>query len=76
MSVGVLLKWLNIGSRTQHHTIVQGLFFSHAKDLSEILPGSTPTEATNAGAVGQNRQLSTNSCLYIENGPRQTYSFY
>ena len=53
-----------------------GSIFSHAKDLSEILPGSTPTEATNAGAVGQNRQLSTNSWLYIENGPRQTYSFY
>jgi len=23
--VGVLLKWLNVGSHKQHHTIVQGL---------------------------------------------------
>jgi len=25
--VGVLLKWLDIGSRKQHHTIAQGLVF-------------------------------------------------
>jgi len=34
--VGVLLKQLHIGSRKQCHTIAQGLYFSDAKDLSEI----------------------------------------
>ena len=37
--VGVLLKRLNVGSRKQHRTIAQRLFFSDAKDLREILPG-------------------------------------
>ena len=49
--VGVLLKRLNVGSHKQHHTIVQGLYFSEAKDLREI----RPTGAPNAGGVGQNR---------------------
>jgi len=56
--VGVLLKRLNVGSHKQHHTIVQGLWFSEAKDLCEIRPGSPPTGAPNAGGVGQNRRLS------------------
>jgi len=30
--------------------------------------GVTPTGAPNAGEVGQNRRLSTNSRLYLENG--------
>ena len=30
--VGVLLKRLNVGSHKQRHTIVQGLWFSDAKD--------------------------------------------
>jgi len=68
--VGVLLKWLNIGSHKQHHTIAQGLYFSDAKDLREIRPGSPPTGAPNAGGVGQNRRLSTNNRLYLENGTR------
>ena len=38
--VGVLLERLNVGSHKQHHTIVQGLQFSEAKDLREIRPGS------------------------------------
>ena len=38
--VGVLLKRLNRGSHKQHHTIAQGLYFSGAKDLREIPPGS------------------------------------
>ena len=32
--------------------------------------GSHPTRAPNAGEVGQNRRLSTNSWLYLENGTR------
>ena len=38
--------------------------------------GVTPTGAPNAGGVGQNRQLSTNNRLYLENGKRETHSFY
>jgi len=68
--VSVLLKRLNVGSHKEHHTIVQGLQFSDAKDLREIRPGSSPTEAPNAGVVGQNRRLSTNNRLYLENGTR------
>ena len=49
--VGVLLKRLNVGSHKQHHTIAQGLWFSDAKDLREIRPGSPPTRAPNAGGV-------------------------
>jgi len=40
--VGVLLKRLKLGSHRQHHTIAQGFFFSGAKDLREIPPGSPP----------------------------------
>jgi len=68
--VGVLLKRLNVGSHKQHHTIVQGLSFSEAKDLREIIPGSPPTGAPDAGGVGQNRRLFTNIRLYLENGTR------
>jgi len=68
--VGVLLKLLNVGSHKQHHTIAQGLLFSEAKDLREIQPESPPTKAPNAGGVGQNRRLSTNSRLCLENGTR------
>ena len=32
--------------------------------------GVTPTRAPNAGGVGQNRRLLTNSRLYLENGTR------
>ena len=68
--VGVLLKRLNGGSQKQHHTIPQRLYFSDTKDLREIRPGSPPTRAPNAGGVGQNRRLSTNSWLYLEDGTR------
>ena len=44
--------------------------FTEAKDLREIRPGSPPTGAPNAGGVGQNRRLSTNNQLYLENGKR------
>ena len=66
---GVLLKRLNVGSH-KHHTIAEGLYFSAAKDLREIIPVSPPTRAPNAGGVGQNRRLSTNNRLYLENGKR------
>jgi len=48
----------------QHHTIAHGFWFSVAKNLREIRPGSTPTW------VGQNRRLFTNNRLYLENGTR------
>ena len=51
-------------------TTTQGLYFSGAKDLREIRPGSPPTRAPNAGGVGQNRRLLTTSRLYLENGTR------
>ena len=57
-------------SHRQHRTIAQGLSFSDAKDLREIRPESPPTRAPNAGEVCQNRRLSTNSRLYLENGTR------
>ena len=41
-----------------------------AEDLREIRPGSPSTRAPNAGGVGQNRRLSTNNRLYLENGTR------
>jgi len=53
-----------------------GSLVSDAKDLCEIRPGSLPAGAPNAGGVGQNRRLSTNSWLYstrssaIAEGPR------
>ena len=72
--VGLRLKWLNVGSHKQHHTIAQGLQFSDAKDLREIRPGLPPTATPNAGGVGQNRRLSTNNRLYLENGKRQTHT--
>jgi len=59
--VGVLLKRLNVGSHKQHHTIAQGLYFSDAKDLREIRPGSSPTGAPNAGGwvkIGDFRQIT------------------
>ena len=68
--VGVLQKRLNVGSHKQHYTIAQGDLFSEAKDLREIRPGSSPAGAPNAGGVGQNRRLSTNSRLYLKNGAR------
>jgi len=67
---GVLLKRQNVGSQKQHRTIPPGLSFSGAKDLREIRPGSPPTGGPNAGGVGQNRRLSTNNRLFLENDKR------
>jgi len=63
-----------ITQTTGHDT--SGTLVSGAKDLREIRPGSPATGASNAGGVGQNRRLSTNSRLYLENGKRYTHSFY
>ena len=68
--VGVLLKRLNTELHKQKNAIDQGLRFSDAKDLRKIRPGSPPTRAPNAGGVGQNQRLSTNSWLNLENGTR------
>jgi len=70
LQIGGLLKRLNVGSDKQHHTIAQGFQFSDAKDLREIWPGSPLTGAPKAGGVGQNRRLSTNNRLHLENGTR------
>jgi len=72
--VGVLLKRLNVGSHKENHAIAQRVYFSDAKDLREIRPGSPPTWTPNAGGVGQNR--STNNRLYLENGKSKTHGFY
>jgi len=57
-----------ITQTTPHDT--PGILVSGAKDFREIRQGSPPTGAPNAGGVGQNRRLSTNSRLYLENGKR------
>ena len=67
---GVLLKRQNVGSHKQTTRYPRDSSFSGAKDLREIRPGSHPTGAPNAGGVGQNRRLSTNNRLYLENGKR------
>jgi len=38
--------------------------------------GITPYEGAECSWGGQNRRLSTNNRLYIENGKRQTHSFH
>jgi len=72
--VGVLLKRQNVGShKTAKRRITQTRPHDtpgDAKDLREIRRGSSPTEAPNAGGVGQNRRLSTDNRLYLENRKR------
>jgi len=38
--VSVVLKWLNVGSHKQCHTIAQGLWFSDTEDLGTAQTGS------------------------------------
>jgi len=68
--VGVLLKRLNLESYKEHRTIAQGSSFLMPKIFREIRPRSPPTWAPNVGVVGQNRRLSINNRLYLENGKR------
>ena len=49
--VGALLKWLNMESPKQCHTIGQGLQFSVAEDLGTTQTRSPPTEAPNTVGV-------------------------
>ena len=63
-----------IAQTTPHDS--PGILAFEAKDLREIRPGSPLTGAPNAGRVGQNRRLSTNNRLYLENGTRQMHGFY
>ena len=65
--VGVLLKRLNVKTtpRDSLGTIVFGCQRSPRNST-----GITPCGAPNTGGVGQNRRLSTNSWLYLENGTR------
>jgi len=50
--VGVLWRWLNLGSRRQRHTIAQR--FSDAKNLCEIPTGHPQWGVPNRGGVGSN----------------------
>jgi len=68
--VGVLLRWLNLGSRKQRHTIAQGLLFTNVKDLGEKPTVSPPTGAPNRGGVRSDRRSLTNMSLYPRNGAR------
>jgi len=43
-------------------------------NISVNSTGSTTTGAPNAGGVDQNRRLSTNNWLYLENGTRQMHT--
>jgi len=70
--VDVLLKWLNVGSHKQHHTIAQGIWFSDARDHREIRLTGVP----NAGGVGQNQRLLTNNRLCLENSTSFVLGFY
>ena len=59
---GIVSKQLNIGSRKQKHTIAQGLYFSHVKDIGEIrtvLPTNGGREMqVGKGKVGEFRHIS------------------
>ena len=70
--VGVLLKRLNVGSRKQHHTIAQGLFFLMPK-ISTKFDRGHPLRGRRMQVrwvkIGDFR-LSTNNRLYLENGIR------
>ena len=61
--VGVLRRWLNLGSRKRRHTITQRIQFIDAKDLDKIPTGSPPKGTLNRGGVSFNRQLLTNISL-------------
>ena len=76
--VGVVQKWLNLGSHQQRSTIAQRpqFQFPDVKNLGEIPTTSPPAGAPNRGGVGSHRRFSTNISLYLRNGVRQGHTFY
>jgi len=56
--VGVLQRWLNLGSQKQRHTMAKVLLLSDAKNLGEIPTLSPPTGAPIRGGVGYNHFVS------------------
>jgi len=67
---GVPLKRQNVGSHKQHPTNLRDSSFLVPKISAKFDRGHPLRGAPNAGGVGQNRRLSTNNCLYRENGKR------
>jgi len=72
-------------TKTAKRRITQTTPHDTPRDSSFLLPKisakfdrghAPPTGAPNAGGVGQNRRLSTNNRLYLENGTRYTHGFY
>jgi len=57
-----------ITQTTPHDTLGTLVFWRQRSPRNST--GVTPTRAPNAGGVGQNRRLSTNKRLYLENGKR------
>ena len=56
-------------TQTTPHDSTGSLVFERQRSLRNFT-GITPCGAPNAGGVGQNRRLSTNNRLYLENGKR------
>ena len=67
--VGVLLKRLKVGSHTTPHDTTGTLVFWCQRSPRNST-GVTPYEGAECRWGGQNRRLSTNSQLYLENGIR------
>ena len=74
--VGVLLKRQNVGSHKQYHTIPPGTLVFLCQRSPRNSTGVTPYEGVECRWGRQNRRLSTNNRLHLENGKRQTHSFY
>jgi len=66
--VGVLLKRLNVGSHKQHHMVAQLILVFWCQRSPRNSTGVTSYGGTQCRWVGQNRRLSTNNWLYLENG--------
>ena len=69
VSLYVCLSQVGIGCSTKTHNSSGSLVFWRQRSPRNS-PGVTPTGTPNAGAVCQNRRLSTNNWLYLENGTR------
>jgi len=62
-------------TQTTPHNTTGTLVFLCQRSLRNST-GVTPCEGAECRWDGQNRRLSTNNRLYLENGKRQTHSFY